>query len=405
MGNPIRVGCIGAGGIAATHIRDFLQAVSSERARLTAICTSRPEAAAADPHVQASGAKILGTPEELLALSDLDALIVPTGIDTHLHYSSLALQAGKHVMCEKPVAGTIQDARKMAQARDRFGKSLAVGFQDTYLPSSRWARERIAAGDIGTVERASLCALWPRAQSYYQRNAWAGKNRTDKGWVLDSPAMNALAHQINLLLWLTAEPGRPINRVTSVEAELYRAWDVEGFDTCAVRCRTEGGCEILILLTHACSNRVDPTLFIQVERGAVERELLKSYRIVSEQNPAGERACEKEPIAVMHDEWIRFLEGSPVAEIYSVEQAAEHTRLICALSEHCPVVTVDPASITEVPDGHGSFFRSLADIQPLFEKCREDFLLPHEVGLTDWTEPGRQADIGEYDTFSGVFGE
>ena len=107
---------------------------------------------------------------------------------------------------------------------------------------------------------------------------------------------------------------------------------------------------------------------------------------------------------MMHDEWIRFLEGSPAAEIYSVEQAAEHTRLICALSEHCPVVTVDADRISEVPDGHGSHFRAIADIQPLFEKCREDFLLPHEVGLTDWTEPGRGVDIEDYDTFSGVFG-
>ena len=113
-----------------------------------------------------------------------------------------ALAAGKFVLCEKPVAGAIDDLLAMQAAEKRAGRpSVLIGYQDMYDPAAWQAKKLLLDGLIGKLHRASLVGCWPRSDKYFNRSAWPGKIRIGNTWVLDSPANNALAHYVNLSLF------------------------------------------------------------------------------------------------------------------------------------------------------------------------------------------------------------
>ncbi|MFL7794317.1 MAG: Gfo/Idh/MocA family protein, partial [Anaerolineae bacterium] len=163
----IQVGSIGAGGYAAFLLRCFDEFVPQRRAHIAAVSTSRPDRVAQAPFIVSQDAKVVESAEELLAIKKIDAIIVPTSIDSHLHYTKMALAAGKQVLCEKSVTATIQDAYEMIQARDEAGKIVAIGYQDAYSRSCQWAKQTVASGGIGEIKRAKVWSTWPRPESYY----------------------------------------------------------------------------------------------------------------------------------------------------------------------------------------------------------------------------------------------
>ena len=109
---------------------------------------------------------------------------------------------------------------------------------------------------------------WPRPRSYYSRNDWAGRLGVDHKWVLDSPLSNAMSHYLQLAMYLLGPDEGATAEAAEVHAELYRANPIENFDTCSVRISTEQGIDLLVLLTHASSDVVDPTIEILGAKGS-----------------------------------------------------------------------------------------------------------------------------------------
>ena len=100
---PIQVGCIGAGGYASFLLQRFDQFIPRRRARVAAVRTSRPEAVARDGHIISQGPRLVRSVKDLLAMEELDGVIVPTSIDTHLPYTPRqAMGGGKHLLCGIP---------------------------------------------------------------------------------------------------------------------------------------------------------------------------------------------------------------------------------------------------------------------------------------------------------------
>jgi predicted dehydrogenase len=401
----IQVGSIGAGGYAAFLLRCFDEFIPQSRARIAAVSTSRPKRVAQAPFIVSQEARVVKSAEELLAIKELDAVIVPTSIDSHLHYTKMALEAGKQILCEKSVTATVQDAYEMIKARDAAEKIVAIGYQAAYSRSCQWAKKTISAGKIGEIKRAKVWATWPRPESYYARNSWAGKIKTKDGaWVLDSPACNALAHQINLLLWLTNPDPIASNRVTWVEAELYRVYDIENYDTCAIRAETETGCELLILLTHACAMNNDPLIEIEGENGTIRRihpdrcQLIRRESVIG-----GETNRPSGPRAAMFENWLDCIEGKSERPASEIENALEVTRLVCAVSECSPIVDVNPRYTKVVQRDEDNYFRTIRNIESLFERCFDDFKMPHETRAARWTKRARSMDMGDYDHFEKPF--
>ena len=86
--------------------------------------------------------------EAVIARSDVDAVAIATPVDTHGKYGALALKAGKHVLVEKPLASSVQDATAVCQLAEKLGLTLMVDHTFVYSPAVRKMKEIIDAGDL-----------------------------------------------------------------------------------------------------------------------------------------------------------------------------------------------------------------------------------------------------------------
>ena len=155
----LKIGFIGCGGIAnQKHLPGMSQ--QTEHVDLVAFCDLIPERAE-------KAAKQYGTPDakvytdyhELLADPTIDAVHVLTPNIAHCEITVAALEAGKHVLCEKPMAATTADAKKMLEARDRTGKMLTIGYQYRHFHENTVARKVIADGWLGDIYYAEATYL------------------------------------------------------------------------------------------------------------------------------------------------------------------------------------------------------------------------------------------------------
>lgn len=406
MTEAVRIGCIGVAGYAGNLLLGLHQSVGPERARIAAVDVSRstPSDALAEVLDAHQARRVQGV-NELLGSDDLDAVIVATSIDSHLAYTTQALEAGLAVHCEKPITATIQDAMRMIEARDRCDGCVHVGYQDTYSPSVQWAKRQLVDGAIGRIERVTVRGQWPRPGSYYRRNDWAGRIRRDTGaWILDSPAHNALAHQVNLALYLSGQAADDSNRATAVEAELYRAREIENYDTCAIRAATAAGCDLLVLLSHASADYIDPVVELTGSDGVMRRfhpdrcELWRDGELLETMRDGPVKARH-----AMFESLVDRVNGAIARARCEIENAMEVTRLINGASAATPVRRVDPSHVKRLPTGKAEddAVAAIDALSEVFERCRERFALPSELGDVAWASKPGKLDMSGFDQFDG----
>ena len=100
-------------------------------------------------------AKVFTDYKQLLEEKDIDVVHVLTPNKQHSFITVDALEAGKHVMCEKPMAINSAEARKMLDAAHRTGKKLTIGYQSRFRPNSMYLKKMIEAGDLGEIYYAN----------------------------------------------------------------------------------------------------------------------------------------------------------------------------------------------------------------------------------------------------------
>lgn len=147
----IRIGIIGGGSIAGAHLRGYLQA--PDAVAVTAIADIDPEHAR-EHASRAGGARVFLDYREMLASSLVDA--VDICLPHHLHADAIvaAAEAGKHVLCEKPLCLTIEEAAKVQQAVTAAGITLMCAHNQLFLPPVAAARTLLQEGILGTVYQA-----------------------------------------------------------------------------------------------------------------------------------------------------------------------------------------------------------------------------------------------------------
>jgi myo-inositol 2-dehydrogenase/D-chiro-inositol 1-dehydrogenase len=137
------VGLIGAGKIGRFHARTLARGIPSMR--LTAVADAEP--AAAQAVAEEVGAKAMGVDALLGAV---DAVLITTPPDTHTELIGKAAAAGRHVFCEKPLATTVEDARRALEAAESAGVLLQIGYNRRFDDRFRDVRDAVAQGRIGT---------------------------------------------------------------------------------------------------------------------------------------------------------------------------------------------------------------------------------------------------------------
>jgi predicted dehydrogenase len=209
----LRYGVIGAGVIAPTHLAAIHELDDVELVGISAL-----DRAEVVPHADEAGCAWFVDHRELLALSP-DVVVVCTPHPSHPALTIDALEAGAHVLVEKPLAVEVREADEMIAAADRADRLLGVSFQQRFRPVIAAAHALVADGRLGELIRTSIVDPLYRPNAYYRTAAWRGTWEGEGGGVL----MNQAPHTLDLLCHLAGQPatvqGKAWRRAQPMETE------------------------------------------------------------------------------------------------------------------------------------------------------------------------------------------
>lgn len=199
--NTVRLGIIGMGNIGKYHA-DYLLAGKVARCRLTAVADAFVPL---DPW-SARGLKTYQDGADLIRSGEVDAVLIATPHYQHTTLGIAALEAGLHVMVEKPVSVHKADAeRLLAAAAQRPKQVLGAMFQLRTEPRYVRIRKLITDGELGTLVRVSwIITDWFRTEAYYASGGWRATWKGEGGGVL----LNQCPHNLDILQWLCGMPAR-----------------------------------------------------------------------------------------------------------------------------------------------------------------------------------------------------
>jgi UDP-N-acetyl-2-amino-2-deoxyglucuronate dehydrogenase len=258
----LRFAIVGCGVIAPMHADAIGRA---DGAALVAVVSRRAEQAQAF----AAARGITWEPDlpSLLRRGDVDAVSICTPSGLHAEMATAAMEAGKDVIVEKPVAITLAQADAAIATARRTGRTLAVISQLRFAPDVVEVRQAIAAGRLGRLLVADLSMKYFRSQAYYDSAGWRGTWTMDGGGAL----MNQGIHGVDLLLHLAGSP----KTIYGYARTLIRQIEVE--DTAVAVAEFESGCLATITSTTSVTPGFPRRLAIHGERGSF---VLEETRIV-----------------------------------------------------------------------------------------------------------------------------
>ncbi|MGG1515345.1 Gfo/Idh/MocA family oxidoreductase [Paenibacillus oryzisoli] len=276
MNNKLKIGVIGAGSISDLHFASY---VKEEQAELFAVCDlnrERAEGKAAKyniPHIYTDYRELLANPE-------IDAVSICTWNNTHAELSIAALRAGKHVLVEKPLCKTVEEALQIGQAVQETGKTLQVGFVRRYDTNAQLAKHFIDNGQLGSI--------------YYAKASCLRRLGNPGGWFSDversggGPLIDIGVHVIDVCWYLMGRP-KPVsvsgntyrqlgNRANIKNLNFYKAADYDAEhntveDLANALIRFENGASLMIDVSftlHAKKDEISVKLY--GDKGGVELE-------------------------------------------------------------------------------------------------------------------------------------
>lgn len=345
-----RTALVGIGGYGRVHLRHLLDFQRRGELVLAAAVVFPPEPdTSVLAELRAGGCEIVDSFEALLAALPrlrVEFAVVPTPIHLHARMTVALLRAGVDVLVEKPLAATPTDAAFIAQEARASGRFVAVGFQYLHAPEVRALRQRLEAGAIGSLRRLVVHAAWPRSHAYYTRNAWAGRLKVGQDWVFDSPVSNAMSHFLMVMLFLAGRSAAELAQPIQLTAELYRAQDIESFDTAVMHLKTAEGVRLDFYGTHSSRTVGRPSLSIEGTTGSAEWVQDSHARL---KGPGGDWEQRAAPESDTRERMLREVlasrRGEP-ARVCTVEMAAAHVRCIAGLHEAAPITPIPAEYLT-----------------------------------------------------------
>ena len=225
----IRVGIIGCGGIAnGKHMPSLAKVEKCEMVAFCDIVVERAEKAA--EKYGTPDAKVYTDYKELLKDESIDVVHVCTPNRSHSFITVDALEAGKHVMCEKPMAINSVEAKKMLDAAERTGKLLSIGYQSRFRADSVYLKQEAEDGVFGDIYYAKATAIRRRAVP-----TWGVfLNEEEQG---GGPLIDIGTHALDLTLWImnnykpkycVGTTYHKLNKDTE-QANAWGSWDPDKF--------------------------------------------------------------------------------------------------------------------------------------------------------------------------------
>ena len=201
MSEPLKVGLVGAGGIANSHLPAYME--HTDRLQLTAVCDIVEDAATA--YAKRTNVDAVYTDlDTMLREADIDAVDLCHRHDLHAPHAIAAAEAGKHVIVEKPMANSVRDCREMVEAADKSGVTLMVAQHLRYMRTAAAAKRLIEDGKLGEIEAVRTHMVAGGYGRMDRRGHWMGDPRYAGGGVM----MTTQVHHIDLLRYYVGDVKR-----------------------------------------------------------------------------------------------------------------------------------------------------------------------------------------------------
>lgn len=253
----IRFAVVGCGHIGKRHAEMITR---DEKAELVALCDIRPKE---ELGVEAYPVPFAKNLEELLKIaSDVDVIniCVPNGL--HAEMAIKAIEAGHHVVIEKPMALTLADAERVIYTSLRYRKQVFCVMQNRYSPPSVWIKEMVDSGKLGQIYMVQLNCYWNRDDRYYKPGGWHGDARLDGGTLFTQ-----FSHFIDIMYWLFGDICDIQARFADFNHKELTDFEDSGF----VNFRfVNGGMGALSYSTAVWNKNMESSMLIVAENGSVK---------------------------------------------------------------------------------------------------------------------------------------
>jgi predicted dehydrogenase len=401
----VSVVMVGIGGYGATHVNEMLNSIQEQDAVIVGVVDVKPENSKYYQELKEAGIPMYASLESFYAESSkgADLAVISTPIQYHCPQTCLALASGSHVLVEKPVSATVQEAIVMMEAQKQSGdKFVAVGYNWSFNSQIQQLKQDIISGIFGQPKRLKSVVLWRRNQDYFSRG-WKGQRKSPSGeWILDSVAHNATSHFLHNMFYLLGATTEESAFPRRVQSELYRANPIENFDTCVTRAEVEGGIEVLFAASHAITENKGPNFCFEFEKatltfntGENEDEITAlfhdgSKRIYPRKGYAGERSklltC------------IQAIQSGSTEILCGLEAAYAQVLCMNGMLESVPVISDFPQGLVHLDEGSKAVW--VDGLKETLLQCYDEWKLPSELGVS-WATAGRTVDLTDYRHFKG----
>ncbi|NSW90006.1 MAG: Gfo/Idh/MocA family oxidoreductase [Firmicutes bacterium] len=399
MRKKVSIVLVGAGGYGNIYINELLNHMDKDSFSIVGVVDPNPQGCKFLKKLEELRIPFFQTIEEFYMGNNAELAVISSPIQYHSYQSCYAMMHGSNVLCEKPVSATVQDALKMTEVRNKTGKFLAIGYQLSFNDAVLELKRDIMEGKLGRPLRLKTVVLWPRDKKYYSRK-WAGKKKDEYGnWVLDSVAANATAHYLNNMLFVLGEKEDGSIYPSEVKAELYRANDIENFDTVAAHIIAQDGVDIMFYASHAVNGNIGPVFCYEFEKAVVtykhgteNSNLIAQFKDGTIKNYGNPFDKEVKKLWICID----AAGGLDVNITSKVETAIPHIICVNGMQESVPEIINFPKSLIKV-EGEPELVW-VDGLKEILLECYEDWALPSEKEIW-WAKAGEKVNLVGYKYF------
>ena len=250
-------GIIGCGLIARFHAAAIKEI---PQAKLVAVQSRNPATAAKVQEVAGLSCSTYTDIAEMLRRPDLDVVCICTPSGNHLKPATLAAQAGKYVVVEKPLEITEERCDRLIDVCEKHGVKLCTIFPSRFADANQALKQAVTSGRFGRLTLGETTCKWWRSQAYYDDGGWKGTLALDGGGAL----MNQAIHNVDLLLWMMG----PVQSVAAFTATLAHE-RIEVEDTAVAALRFKSGALGVIQATTSVHPGLPKTIAIHGDKGSV----------------------------------------------------------------------------------------------------------------------------------------
>jgi predicted dehydrogenase len=193
---------------------------------------------------------------------EFDVVNICTPNRLHAPMAIRAIETGRHVVIEKPMALTVADAEKVVHTSLKYRKQVFCVMQNRYSPPSVWMKELIESGRLGQIYMVQLNCYWNRDERYYMADSWHGKATLDGGTLFTQ-----FSHFIDIMYWLFGD----ICDIQARFTDFNHAGLTDFEDSGIVQFRfSSGGMGSLCYSTSVWDRNLESSMLIVAEHGSVK---------------------------------------------------------------------------------------------------------------------------------------